>query len=108
MKQGSEAELRVEAKKLANSIDTVKENLDLLKDENMKLIEENEELRQASLDGIEIAMAVQELTKEREQLSVDLADRAVTIKKLLEENQNLTNTLQEVDKEMNRLKSSVH
>ena len=108
MKQGSEAELRVEAKKLANSIDTVKENLDLLKDENMKLIDENEELRQASLDGIEIAMAVQELTKEREQLSVDLADRAVTIKKLLEENQNLNNTLQEVDKEMERLKSSVH
>lgn len=33
---------------------------------------ENEELRQAALDGIEIAKAVQELTKEREQLSVDL------------------------------------
>lgn len=66
LKQGSEAELRVEAKKLAVSIDTVKENLDLLKEENEKLVEENEELRQASLDGIEIAMAVQELTKERE------------------------------------------
>lgn len=108
LKQGSEAELRVEAKKLALSIDTVKENLDLLRDENLKLIDENEELRQASLDGIEIAMAVQELTKEREQLSVDLADRAVTIKRLLEENQNLTNTLQEVDKEMHRLKASVN
>lgn len=36
------------------------------------LLVENEELRQAALDGIEIAKAVQELTKEREQLSVDL------------------------------------
>ena len=58
----------------------------MLQEENAKLRDENEELRQASLDGIEIAIAVQELTKEREQLSVDLADRAVTIKKLLEEN----------------------
>lgn len=40
------------------------------------LLVENEELRQAALDGIEIAKAVQELTKEREQLSVDLQDRA--------------------------------
>ena len=58
----------MEAKKLALSIDTVKENLDLLRSENEKLVEENEELRQASLDGIEIAMAVQELTKEREHI----------------------------------------
>lgn len=97
----------MEAKKLALSIDTVKENLDLLRSENEKLVEENEELRQASLDGIEIAMAVQELTKEREQLSVDLADRATTIKKLLQENQILMETLQSVDSEMNRLQNSL-
>ena len=98
----------MEAKKLALSIDTVKENLDLLRSENEKLVEGNEELRQASLDGIEIAMAVQELTKEREQLSVDLADRATTIKKLLQENQILMETLQSVDSEMNRLQNSLH
>jgi hypothetical protein len=33
------------------------------------LISENEELRQAAMDGIEIAKAVQDLTREREVLS---------------------------------------
>ena len=50
---------------------------------------ENEELRSAALDGIEIAKAVQDLTKEREQLSTDLQTRAGTIKKLIEDNNNL-------------------
>ena len=42
------------------------------------------------MDGIEIAKAVQELTKEREQLSADLHDRSSTIKKLIEDNNNLS------------------
>jgi regulator of replication initiation timing len=50
---------------------------------------ENAELRQASLDGIAIADAIEELSQEREKLSVDLADRAATIKRLLEENSDL-------------------
>jgi hypothetical protein len=33
---------------------------------NKNLLVENEELRSAALDGIEIAKAVQDLTKERE------------------------------------------
>jgi hypothetical protein len=33
------------------------------------LVTENEELRQAAMDGIEIAKAVQNLTRERETLS---------------------------------------
>jgi len=57
---------------------------------NKNLLVENEELRSAALDGIEIAKAVQDLTKEREALSSDLSDRAATIKKLIEENQNLS------------------
>lgn len=56
---------------------------------NQNLMVENEELRSAALDGIEIAKAVQDLTKEREQLSKDLQDRASTIKKLIEDNNNL-------------------
>lgn len=36
---------------------------------NNNLVVENEELRSAALDGIEIAKAVQDLTKERETLS---------------------------------------
>lgn len=47
---------------------------------------ENEELRSAALDGIEIAKAVQDLTKERESLDRDLRERAATIKKLIEDN----------------------
>jgi len=56
---------------------------------NNNLVVENEELRSAALDGIEIAKAVQDLTKERETLSQDLQDRAATIKKLIEDNNNL-------------------
>ena len=57
---------------------------------NQNLLVENEERRSAALDGIEIAKAVQDLTKEREQLSGDLQDRASTIKKLIEDNNNLS------------------
>ena len=60
-----------------------------LEEINKSLHVENEELRQAAMDGIEIAKAVQELTKEREQLSADLQDRSSTIKKLIEDNNNL-------------------
>ena len=57
---------------------------------NKNLLGENEELRQAALDGIEISNVVQELTKEREGLSADLQDRAGTIKRLIEDNNNLS------------------
>lgn len=66
---------------------------------NNNLVVENEELRSAALDGIEIAKAVQDLTKEREQLSVDLQDRAATIKKLIEDNNNLSLRLSIAQKE---------
>ena len=57
---------------------------------NRNLLTENEELRQAAMDGIEIAKVVQELTREREDFSHDLAERAGTIKKLIEDNNNLS------------------
>ena len=66
---------------------------------NKNLLIENEELRSAALDGIDIAKAVQELTKERETLSGDLADRAGTIKKLIEENNGLSLKLTIAQKE---------
>ena len=53
------------------------------------MLEENMELRQASLDGIAIAEAFETLSKERERLSVDLAERTATIKRLLEHNNEL-------------------
>lgn len=70
---------------------------------NRNMLVENEELRQAALDGIEIAKAVQELTREREQLSVDLQDRASTIKKLIEDNNNLSLRLSIAQKEAEQL-----
>jgi len=66
---------------------------------NKNLLVENEELRSAALDGIEIAKAVQDLTKEREALSSDLQDRAATIKKLIEDNNNLSLRLSIAQKE---------
>lgn len=70
---------------------------------NRNLLGENEELRQAALDGIEIAKVVQELTRERESLSHDLADRAGTIKKLIEDNNNLSVRLNIAQKEAHQL-----
>jgi len=54
------------------------------------LADQNEELRQGALDGIEMAKTIDDLTREREKLSVDLADKAIVIRKLLEDNNNLS------------------
>ena len=51
------------------------------------------------MDGIEIAKAVQELTREREVLSQDLQDRASTIKRLIEDNNALAFRLSVAQKE---------
>lgn len=70
-------------------IGELKNHVNKLDGINKNLLVENEELRSAALDGIEIAKAVQDLTKEREKLSKDLQDRAATIKKLIEDNNQL-------------------
>lgn len=67
------------------------------------LVNENEELRQAALDGIEIAKAVQDLTRERETLSQDLQDRASTIKRLIDDNNTLAYRLNVAHKEAEQL-----
>ena len=66
-----------------------KTTIKALEEDNQQMIEENMELRQASLDGIAIAEAFETLSKERERLSVDLAERTATIKRLLEHNNEL-------------------
>ena len=80
-------------------IDELATHVGKLEGINKNLMIENEELRSAALDGIEIAKAVQDLTKEREQLSKDLANRAATIKKLIEDNNNLQLRLSIAQKE---------
>ena len=57
-------------------IASLKEKLRSVEIDNDSLAIENEELRQFSLDGYEIAKNVQSLSLEREKLSVDLADKS--------------------------------
>lgn len=73
-----------------NDIIEKRANSQSLMKENKRLDEDNEDLRQSALDGVDIAQSVQDLMGEREKLSVDLADKAFTIKKLLEQNNNLS------------------
>ena len=78
---------------LARNIDVIaltKDKIKELETDNDALANENEELRQFSLDGYQLGKNVTNLTQEREVLSVDLADKAATIKKLLDENERLS------------------
>ena len=68
-------------------IAAIKDKISELEKDNDSLANENEELRQFSLDGYQLGKNVQNLQAERENLSVDLADKASTIKKLLDENE---------------------
>jgi regulator of replication initiation timing len=76
-----------------------KTTLRALDEDNQVMMEENLNLRQASLDGIAIAEAFETLSKERERLSVDLAERTATIKKLLEHNNELAMRLKQFSAE---------
>ena len=71
-------------------IAAIKDKMAELEKDNDSLANENEELRQFSLDGYQLGKNVQNLQAERENLSVDLADKASTIKKLLDENEQLS------------------
>ena len=83
---------------LARNIDMIaatKDKIKELENDNECLANENEELRQFSLDGYQLGKNVQNLTSEREKLSVDLADKANAIKKLLDENERLSMRLRQ-------------
>lgn len=91
--------LRIELDELSLRIkDTIIINDDL-ETKNSSLVVENEELRQLSLESVDLVTAMKELNKQKEQLSVDLADRAATIRKLLEDNKILKNKLSMAQKE---------
>ena len=74
-------------------IAATKDKINEIENDNDSLANENEELRQFSLDGYQLGKNVQNLTAEHEKLSVDLADKANTIKKLLDENERLSQRL---------------
>lgn len=86
-------------------IGALKDHVAKLESINRNLLAENEELRQAALDGIEISNVVQELTKERESLSADLQDRGGTIKRLIEDNNNLSIRLNIAQQEAQQLEA---
>ena len=76
------------------AITAVKQRMAQLEAENAALATENDELRQFSMDGFQIAKNVQSLSNEREKLSVDLADKTDIISQLLEENKRLNKQLE--------------
>ena len=86
-KAGSAAMLNAELESDIGVIAAIKDKISELERDNDSLANENEELRQFSLDGYQLGKNVQNLQAERENLSVDLADKASTIKKLLDENE---------------------
>ena len=75
-----------------------------LEQDYKQVFSENNELKQRTLEGLEIASAIEALSREREKLSVDLADRAITIKRLLEENGELASRLRTARKEADTLR----
>lgn len=84
---------------LGNNIDRIsalKSKIAEIEKDNEMLANENEDLRQFTLDGYQIAKSCQSLDQEREKLSVDLADKAAMIKKLLDENERLSSKLRSV------------
>ena len=84
-------------------ISAMKNKITEIERDNDLLANENEELRQFSLDGYQIAKNVQSLTHEREKLSVDLADKAATIKRLLDENERLSLKLRRTQEDVLRI-----
>lgn len=76
------------------AITAVKKRMAQLESDNSALATENDELRQFSMDGFQIAKNVQALSNEREKLSVDLADKTDIITKLLAENRRLNKELE--------------
>ena len=89
------------------AIGALKDKIAEIENDNDQLANENEELRQFSLDGYQLGKNVQNLQHEREALSVDLADKASTIKKLLDENESLSSSLRQAqEKAANLIRSS--
>lgn len=110
LQNGTAAEKRAESERQVGKnielIAHIKSKIAELENDNDNLADENEELRQFSLDGYQIAKNVQALTAEREKLSVDLADKAATIRRLLDENESLSMRLRQTQEAAANLMAS--
>lgn len=98
-----QSELEEQLKRNLDRIKFLKDRIKHFEYSNEELADQNEELRQGALDGIEMAKTIDDLTREREKLSVDLADKAITIRKLLEDNNNLSIRLSHAQEEAQTL-----
>ena len=92
-KGNSHLEKQQRLKDNLNKILQLKGRLARTEMDNSGLAEENEELRQFALDGMEMAKSAADLAGKGNDLSVDLADKSDSIKKLLDENERLTQRL---------------
>jgi regulator of replication initiation timing len=87
-----------------DQISGLKDKVNELEEDNESLALQNEEMRQISLDGYQIARNVQNLNSEREKLSVDLADKTSMIKRLLDENEKLRFRLRQAQDDVDSLR----
>jgi len=87
-----------------DQISGLKDKVNELEEDNESLALQNEEMRQISLDGYQIARNVQNLNSEREKLSVDLADKTSMIKRLLDENEKLSFRLRQAQDDVDSLR----
>lgn len=81
----STSRLRLEVERMT----AAKEKKRQIEEENLTLANENDELRQFSMDGFKIAQNVTSLSAERETLTIDLADQEDMIQKLLKQKEEL-------------------
>lgn len=105
--EGQTMDLIEQLEKTNQMITELQQHVGRLEGINRNLLYENEELRQAALDGIEISNVVQELTRERESLSADLQDRAGTIRRLIDDNNTLAMRLNHIQQDAVQMQQSV-
>ena len=91
--------LRQKLDELSQKMKDIMTTNDDLEEKNIALAAENEELRQLSLESVDLAASMKDMNRQKERLSVDLADRSVTIRKLLEDNKILKEKLMLAQKE---------
>ena len=78
-----------------SKLTATKEHTRKIESENVTLADENDELRQFSIDGFNIAKSISSITVDRENLTSDLADKAEQIKMLLKRKGQLEKLLED-------------
>lgn len=88
---------------LVSRMTKLKKRSEALRDENQELIGENKELTQFSIDGIQTALDLQEISLERDQLRERLQEHDADVLELMEEQQDLIRKLAETNAKIEEL-----